>query len=80
MLDPGEHTANHSRASAQCSLILQTISQISSFLQTGLATFLTSLTPVLSSKNSLQLTGTIWFPASLTAITTPSSFFAVLQK
>ena len=49
-------------------------------LHTGFATFLVSFAPVLSSTNSFQLTGTIWFPASLTAITTPSSFFAVLQK
>jgi hypothetical protein len=48
--------------------------------QTGFATFLVSFSPVLSSTNSLQLTGTIWFPSSLTAITTPNSFFAVEQK
>lgn len=56
------------------------LSHAASGLHTGFATFLVSFPPVLSSTNSLQLTGTIWLPASLTAITTPSSFFAVLQK
>lgn len=47
--------------------------------QTGFATFLPSLLPPTGSTNSLQLTGTMRSPPSLSAITTPSSFFAVLQ-
>jgi hypothetical protein len=43
----------------------------------GWATFLNSIKPVLGSINSFQLTGTIVFPASLTAEITPSSFLVV---
>jgi hypothetical protein len=45
--------------------------------QKGFATFLDSLRPVSGSWYSFQLTGYIVFPASLVAIMTPSSFFAV---
>ena len=47
--------------------------------QTGFPTFLTSLNPVSGSMYSFQLTGYIWFPHSLFAITTPNSFLAVEQ-
>ncbi len=47
--------------------------------QNGLATFLLSTPPTTKSLNSLHETGTITFPASLLAIITPSSFFAVVM-
>lgn len=47
--------------------------------QKGFATFLLSVSPVTGSLNSLQLIGYIAFPASLVAIITPNSFFAVLR-
>jgi len=45
--------------------------------QKGFATFLGSVSPDTGSLNSFQLIGYIAFPASLVAITTPSSFLAV---
>lgn len=49
------------------------------FNQNGFATFLLSVCPVTGSLNSFQLIGYIAFPASLVAIMTPNSFFAVLR-
>ena len=49
------------------------------FSQTGFATFLVSVSPVIGSLNSLQLIGYIVLSVSLFAMITPSSFRAVVR-
>ena len=49
------------------------------FSQTGFATFLVSVSPVIGSLNSLQLIGYMVLSVSLFAMITPSSFRAVVR-